>query len=176
MILALSIFPQSKASVIPVRNICATDARIEFVRYGKRPSIYSNESDERVWLRFVNQSRKKTLTVDAGDDQLTIDFLKRSSRELGIYYEMVKKNSCESEDEIVEDRPVGYTRREAYYTMSLKPGKSFVFSVARQHLSAAHAIYVAFECIRKCGAADSAKSKKAYFFASSLPLKLGPNE
>jgi uncharacterized protein YxeA len=171
---AVSIFAQGKTSSGRARTECATDARIEFVRHGKRPSIYSNESDERVWLRLVNQSRKKTLTFDAEDSQRTRDFLKRKSKELGIYYEMVKKENCESDDEIVKEMPVGYMRREAYYTVTLKPGKSFVFSVARQHLSASHAVYLIYECRRKCGTTEKAKSKKAYFFASSLPKELTP--
>jgi hypothetical protein len=169
VLLAVSAFSQGKDSNDRPQNACVAEAKIEFVRYGKRPSIYINESDERVWLRFVNQS-KKTLIFDAQDSQRTIDFLGRISKELDIYYEMVKKENCGSDDEIVRDRPVGYTRREAYYTVTLKPGQSFIFSVARQHLSKGHAIYLVYSFSKKGDRTDEDTGpKKVYFFDSQMP-------
>lgn len=167
---AVSTFSQGKASNSCAQTACVAEARIEFVRYGKRPSDYSNESDDRVWLRFVNQSKKISLTFDAQDSQRTLEFLGRINKELDIYYEMVKKDSCDSEDEVVKERPVGFTRREAYYTVTLKPGQSFIFSVARQHLSKGYAIYLVYYLGKKsAGSDDDSELKKAYFFDSQLP-------
>lgn len=118
---AVSTFAQGTVFKGWAETACATEARIEFVRYGKRPSIYNNESDDRVWLRFVNQSKRTTLTFDAEDSERTLEFLGHINKELDIYYEMVKKENCGSENEIVEERPVGYTRREAYYIVTLNP-------------------------------------------------------
>jgi hypothetical protein len=164
------VFPQSNASIGNSQKKGVSEARIEFVRYGKRPSIYTDESDERVWLRVINQSAKETLTFDAEDSQRTLDFVRRKSKELDMYYETVTKEDSASEDEIVAERPVGYTRREAYNIVALKPGQSFIFSVARQHLSKGRAIYIVYYFDKKKAAsAEDGDLRKTYYFASQLP-------
>lgn len=152
-----------------LRTDCSADVQIDFIRYGTRASIYSNEGDDRVWLKFVNKTRKKTLEVKAKDDQLTLDFLKQASKELGLYHDVVQKENCESADKPVDELPEGYTRREVYYTVALRPGESFEFSVARQYLSEARAIYISYSCLKKCGDTAKTELKKAYFFSSDLP-------
>lgn len=144
------------------KETCSSDVRAEFVRTGTRPSIYVGESNDRIWLRFVNRTRRTILKIDAEDSQLTRHFLRQRSAELGVYYEVVRKTDCDSADEVIDERPVGYTKREAFHTVYLKPGKSFVFSVAKEHLSAGRSAYLTYECFKHCDSIDG--TKKAYFF------------
>lgn len=159
----------------PKQTLCGTDYSIEFVKFGERESDYGYEGVERIWLRFKNTS-KKTLRFSAKSDQRTLDFLMRKNDELGIYYDVVNKNGCDSEEAGIDELPIGYTRREVYYVITLKPRETFDFSVARKFLSPGRAVYITYHCSRKCKAIEKDESKKAYFFSSDLPKALIPKK
>lgn len=146
---------------------CESDYSFKFVKFGQREPIFSNEDNVGVWLRFTNKSNK-TLTFQASIGGETKNFVKSIGDELNIYYEVVEKENCGSENKGIEELPIGYRRVETYFTIDLEPKKSFIFSVAKQYFLPNRAIYITYKCTKNCEK-EEGKLKKAYFFASELP-------
>lgn len=149
------------------KHICGSDYSIDYVKSGQRESIYSSEDKNRVWVRFTNKSQK-TLKIEASDGQQTLDYLKGIDKEVAVYYEVVDKENCNFEDKEIKELPIGYTRRETYIEIELKPEESLIFSVAQQYLLPNRAIYITYKCSQKCGRGEKDKVEKAYYFTSEL--------
>lgn len=168
---AVTSIGQEVQAQLPTRLVrCDTTYSIEFVKAGVEESEYSFDGDERIWLRFRNLSAK-TLKIRARDDQKTLDFVMQKGIELGMYYDVVNKYDCKSEETGIPDLPPGYTRREAYNIIELRPQQAFTFSVPARFLSSGRAVYITYECFRKCNRGEKGQIKRAYFFSSQLPKK-----
>lgn len=153
---------------IKQKNVaCSSDYAIDFVKFDLREPMFSHEDKAGVWLRFTNKSNK-TLTFQASIGSKTKNFVKNVGDELNIYYEVVEKENCSSENKGIEELPIGYRRVQTYFTINVEPKKSFVFSVAKQYFLPNRAIYITYECTKNCEKEEN-KLKKAYFFASELP-------
>jgi TonB family protein len=95
---------------------------VDFIRVGKGEPIRIEDSEERVWLKFVNNTKWSVyLSVfDIGDN------------ENGLFYDVEKIRDDFSNQEI----PRGYNRAGAGSPDSeLKSGKSINFSVPQNHLA-----------------------------------------
>jgi hypothetical protein len=147
---------------------CNSDYLIDFIRFGERESIFTYESNNRIWLRLTNKSQK-TLRFDAFTGQETKDFVTKDGKELNVYYDVVEKENCESKDKEIEEMPFGYRRVENYFSIDIKPERSIIFSISQKYLSINRAIYVTYTCSLNCEVEDKDKPKKAYFFVSELP-------
>jgi len=143
--------------------------QIEYICTGPRESIFSDESNEGVWLRLTNNSRR-TLFIRTYPKPKTKDSCARKAKqEVGIYYEVVeKKGYASAEREITElpaDRPIPGTG----VVVKVKRGKSIIFSVAREHLAANRAIYVTFWYGQTETRQKIEELSRAYFYAFELP-------
>src|SRR5215212_3110717 len=143
--------------------------QIEYVCAGPRETIFSDESNDGVWLRLKNNSRR-TLFIRTYPKPNTKDSCARNAkREVGIPYEVVEKRGYGSEErelkELPADRPIPGT----YVVIKVKPGKSIIFSVAREHLVANRAIYVTFRYGRTQAKQKFEELSRAYFYAFELP-------
>jgi hypothetical protein len=128
--------------------------------------------DDRIWLKLINKSKKTLyfrmpITQENGDN-----LLKGNSGDLILYYEVIDKDNCNSDDKGIAELPIGYRRVETYFSMNLNPKSSFVFSVVKQYFLPNRAIYITYICSRNCNKKEKDELQKAYFFASQLPANV----
>ncbi len=112
------VFPQEKVKI----DSSKPSVYIDFVRIGKGEPIRIGDSEKRVWLRFVNNTKWS----------LHLSLFGVGNNEIGIHYEVEEIIKDYSKKEI----PTGYRPLGARSPDSeLKSGKSIVFSVPRNHLA-----------------------------------------
>ena len=130
-------------------------AYITFVRTGKRETIHVNESNEGVWLRLHNNTRRRMYlrTVEGGP----------KSQGYLLLYEVVPEDGARTETNL----PIG-ERSDIRTIISVRPGKSALFSVPREHLARGLSISVAF-AYRWDG---DYEQNLVYFTASNLSAAL----
>jgi hypothetical protein len=184
ILVGLIAVPRVATNCLEYRNGDRTDGRftigqrkrtvhISYVCAGQRESVFSDESAEGMWLTLRNDSGRSIFLRTYRRPRPRHPCAAGVKREVGIYYEVVEKESYTSEEKQLPDLPVGYPRPEIYMIIELKPHSSVVFSVAREHLTPKRAIYVNFwySQKRRTGVSNEKDEtlRRAYFYSSELP-------
>ncbi len=151
----------SSKDVRLVRNL--PGVYVSYVREGKREPLHVEDSDKGVWLRFHNNSiwQVGMCTFDVSKDY----------GEIGINYEVESFKNNRSSEEV----PVGYEAKGGCSRLFIKPGKSLLFSLPREHLAEGLAIKVGFRYeweIDPNGYINGQEPKHyAYFYSSDIPKR-----
>lgn len=130
---------------------------ISFERVGKRAPLRNGESDEGVWLRVHNNTRWP----------IFLDMNDVPSERYGdavLFYEVL------SDEKVVID-----ARCHVCSVSKLPPGKSIVFSLARNYLAEGDAIRISFNYEWEAdenGSTSLEPQHYIYFYSSDLPQKL----
>jgi hypothetical protein len=142
-------------------------AYITFEKFGKRtPLYYPNESNEGIWLRFHNNSKWSITVRTFGVSKEYGDF--------GIFYEiksLLKEDKIKNNAEI----PIGYREKHISSAYTLKSGKSFLFSIPREHLAEGLFLLVRFSYEWEQDGDSGGGGNifhQATFFSSSLPKQI----
>jgi hypothetical protein len=111
---------------------------IDFVRLGEEKPLYADDARERVYLKFVNNSKWSIF--------ISGFVYGRNEEKRGLYYEVEKRRKFMGELDSGEEIPTGYRQGHVGSPSSeLKSGKSINFSVPRNHLAKDLLIRVEFD-------------------------------
>jgi hypothetical protein len=136
---------------------------VGYVREGEREPLHVGDGKKGVWLRFHNNSIWQ-VGICAFD--VPTDY-----GEIGINYEVERFNSSRSP----EEAPTGYEARGGCSRLFIKPGRSLLFSLPREHLAEGLAIKVEFRYeweIDPDGFINGLEPKHyAFFHSSDIPKR-----
>lgn len=138
LILGLNVDAQvTKKHVIdPIKNPRLDRSKpavyLRFEKLGAGEPLRSSDSKERVWLNLVNNSRWSIFIST---------FVDAKGKPLGVYHKVDRYKV-----DYVAEMPKGYLAIDVgSYPFEIKPGKTFRFSVPRNHLSENLKIIVNFK-------------------------------
>lgn len=149
---------------------------ISFDHEGKREPLKTGESNNGVWLRLHNNTRVPlffpTFSVPS------------ALRQLGMFYDIVSvsnvSNYHDGAPTVAQTKtgelPVGYTLGHTSSAYLLKPGRSVLFSLPREHLPEGVALRINFNYEWEIeGKMESVRIGEpehyVYFYSSRLPSK-----
>jgi hypothetical protein len=133
---------------------------VSYVREGIRDPLHVGDSDKGIWLRFHNNSiwQVGICTFDVPNGY----------GETGINYEVERFNINRKSAEI----PIGYEAKGGCSLVFIRPGKSLLFSLPREHLAKGLAIKIQFRYeweIDPDGFVNEREAKHyAYFYSSDV--------
>ncbi len=128
---------------------------ITFVRTGERESIRTDQSDQGVWLRLHNNTRWRIYIRSITGAPSVEGHL--------LLYEIVPEDRTRN----IANLPIGESSNKRTI-IDVPPGKSVLFSVAREHLAPGLTIGVAFLYIWELSRNDEPEHL-VYFGSSQLP-------
>lgn len=140
---------------------------ISFEREGLRESPYVDESNQRIWLQFHNNSKWKVGTCMS----LYPNRKGGNYPDKIFYYDVERIEGAESPKDI----PIGNPMKGGCHLVFIKSGGSEVFSVPREHLIDGLLIKVNFTYewdIEPDGSISDLEPKHyVYFYSSDIPKK-----
>jgi hypothetical protein len=145
---------------------------IEYLCAGQRESIFSYESDKGIWLTLKNSSRRTVFVRTYRRPRTENPCSPNVRSEVGIDYDVVQKETYRSEEKEIKELPIERLKPETSIVVRVKPHRSIVFSVAREHLTPKRAIYVTFWYAPDKAVQSKKKRQelsRAYFYAFELP-------
>ncbi|MFN6963650.1 MAG: hypothetical protein ACK4S4_07785 [Pyrinomonadaceae bacterium] len=133
---------------------------ITFERFWERTS--NEESNKEIWLRLHNNTKWNLFVKAIGQD--------KENSVYGLTYEVQRVRNPEVNKNI--DVPVGRRQAHVGSIHRIESGKSILFSVPKQHLTAGLAVFVSFsyewEVLGKFGG-DLSILHQAPFWSTDLP-------
>lgn len=144
-----------------------------FERKGPRKPLYVDESSEGVWLRLHNNTHWKIVLDSFG--------VPKQLGEAGLFYEVERirgeettetPNGVAIRQSEIDEIPVGYRRGHTSSPLVLRPARSVLFSIPREHLAKDLAIRVGFhyEWEGVSGFIRLAEPQHSvYFYSRNLP-------
>jgi len=121
---------------------------IDFLRKGRSQPLEEGESNERIWLRFVNNTRwdisfcASGVPEEYGEVGMYYEVVKMPYQESGTYSSEERKNEAKGKEK--PEIPVGHRRGHVCHVYRLQSGRCVVFSVPREHLAEDLSIKVEF--------------------------------
>ena len=142
---------------------------ITFEKFGKWQPLREDESGDGVVLRFHNNLRYSIIFCAFGisqDNEPLIMYSKNTK--IGVQYDVELNPIPITEEQKIKNVPIGYNVGSTCHELEIKPGKSFLFTVPKEHLQTGLRIKIPFRYEWE-DLAEEAPVHFAYFNSLDIP-------